>query len=318
MQTMLGRYPNLLGMASGTLAVVIWGAYLAVARLGVTSSSLQALDITFIRGTVAGLIMILWLGLSKKYSYRILWGLGLSKTLTITALVGFPFVYISVSGYSFAPLVHGGVLLPASLVLIGLLLSAIVLGQKIMANQLVGAAIIVLGLVTIAGVEAFNSQLNVLIGDALFIIAGALWATFAVLQKRWQINPVIATACVSFWSLMVYSSVYLLLFGTSRLVDVSTEQLILQAIVQGVLAGVVAMICFGVAVQKLGAAKAALFPALVPVSTMVIGIPLTGELLTPEQTIGASAVLCGLLCGLVKGEWFAHGASVLKEKIVNR
>jgi len=283
------------GMTFGALAVFIWGGYLAVSRYGLTASTLEAVDIAFIRATVAGLVMLLWLAIKGVNGIDAIRNVGFKKTLLLTILVGPPFVYISVSGYAYAPLVHGGVLLPAGLVLAGLILSALILGDKIESYKIIGIVIMLIGLGLLAGPDLFSGGLRALLGDSLFFTAGVMWASFAVAQRSWQITPVVATASVSIISVLIYSPFYLMVFGIERLQAVPIQQLVFQSVVQGLLAGVIAMICFGLAVKMIGAAKASLFPALLPVTTLLFGMPLTGELLTNYQAIGTVTVLAGLL-----------------------
>ena len=90
------------------------------------------------------------------------------------------------------------------------------------------------------------------------------------------------------------------MFGFERLRGVAIEQIIIQGFVQGFLTGVIAMILFGSAVRLIGAAKTSMFPAILPITTLLIGIPLTGELLTIEQSLGTITVLAGLFYGLRK------------------
>jgi drug/metabolite transporter (DMT)-like permease len=66
-------------------------------------------------------------------------------------------------------------------------------------------------------------------------------------------------------------------------------------LVQGVLSGVVAVILFTRAVALLGASSAAIFPALVPAATILIGIPVAGEWPTAGQWLGLAVVSGGLL-----------------------
>jgi len=292
---------NRQGTVFGVLAVLIWGGYLAVSRYGLTASTLEAIDIAFIRATVAGLTMLLWLTVKGTRGINSIRNVGLTKTLLLTVFVGPPFVYISVSGYAYAPLVHGGVLLPAGLVLAGLILSPL-LGDKIESSKIIGVIIMLIGLGLLAGPDLFNGGMMALLGDFLFFTAGVMWASFAVAQKSWQIAPVVATAVVSILSICLYSPIYLLLYGIERLQTVPIQQLVIQGVVQGLLAGVAAMICFGLAVKMIGAAKASLFPALLPVTTLLIGIPLTGELPTYYQAVGTAIILMGLLYALIPAQ----------------
>ncbi len=288
------QHPSATGMVLGSFAVCIWGAYLALSRYALSSSSLESIDVAFIRGTVAGLTMLAWLLLSFKRNAAALLKVSLPKALVLAVLVGPPFVITSVQGYAYAPLVHGGVFLPAGLVIAGPLLAAFFLGEGIDRNKIIGAMIILVGLVILAGPSFFEGGHEALFGDMLFFIAGMMWASFAVLQKYWRVSPVVATAYVSLASLFIYGPGYYALYGWERLQQVDIGVIVVQAIVQGVFTGVIAMICFGTAVRLIGASKTSMFPALVPVTTLLIGIPLTNEYLTLAQTLGTLTVLSGL------------------------
>jgi len=284
-----------LGLFYGVLAVFIWGGYLAVSRYGLTTSTLEAVDIAFIRATVSGIIVLVLVLIKHKTLVPELKKTGILRMSVLAFCVGPPFVLISVSGYQYAPLVNGGVLMPVGFVLAGLALAANFLGDKFKPKKMMGVLVLIIGLGLLAGSDIFSGNSAALFGDFLFFLSGILWASFAVSHKFWQIKPLVATVSVGIMSLFIYSPVYLFFFGFDRLVLVPTNQLIIQGIVQGLLAGVIAMVLFSLAVKNIGAARASLFPALLPITTLVIGIPLTGELLTLYQTIGTLVVLSGMI-----------------------
>ena len=68
---------------------------------------------------------------------------------------------------------------------------------------------------------------------------------------------------------------------------------LLAALAQGVLAGPAALYLFAVSVQRLGVARAAVFPACVPALTLLVGWLLLGERPTALQAAGLVTVLCG-------------------------
>ena len=71
-----------------------------------------------------------------------------------------------------------------------------------------------------------------------------------------------------------------------------TENLI-QVAVQGVLAGALAMYLYSRAVVILGAARAAVFPSLVPGLTLLIGFFALGIVPTLAQATGLAVVMLG-------------------------
>jgi drug/metabolite transporter (DMT)-like permease len=199
------------------------------------------------------------------------------------------------SGFLFAPLSHGAVVQPAAITVAGLAFGALVLGDRLTRTRVAGAGVIVAGLALVAGPAAIDGGLRALVGDALFAFAGLMWAGFAVLSKRWGVSPIAATAVVSVLSAAIYDPLFLASRGADALLAQPPATLVQQVVVQGVLSGVVAVFAFGRAVELLGAARAAAFPALVPVVAILAGVPLTGELPYIVQAAGLLTVSLGLL-----------------------
>ncbi len=286
------------GILYGLGAVLIWGSYLALARLGV-STGLKAPDFAFMRFATAGLIMLPWL-LSHRPST--LAGVGWKRGLALTLFAGPLFILLGAGGFQFAPLAHGAVVQPATIVIATTLLAWWVFADKPNTSRLLGSAIILIGLVIIAGPNLFVGNANILFGDVLFFSAGLLWAVFTILTRRWAIKSIPATAVVSVLSMLIVIPAYLLMQDLTRIAQLSLTDLLIQLVVQGVLSGVIAVILFTRAAEMLGPARAAIFPALVPAAGIIIGIPVTGELPNSYQIGGLFLVSIGLLVaiGIVK------------------
>lgn len=279
------------GTLWGLLAVAIWGLYLASARAGITAG-IASVDIAFLRYATAGLILLPWL---LRHAPATAGGIGWPRAAMLTLLAGPLFILAGTTGFRFAPLAHGAVVQPATLTLAGLLLGAWVLRDRLTPPRLLGAGVILAGLGCVAGPGLLVGGPAALLGDAFFAAAGLMWAVFAVLQKRWAIAPLQATAIVSVLSLAAYAPGYLLLRGPATLLALPPGTLLEQMLIHGVLSGIVAVFAFGRAVELLGPPRAAAFPALVPVVAIVVGIPITGEWPLPVQLVGLGIVTLGLL-----------------------
>ena len=133
------------------------------------------------------------------------------------------------------------------------------------------------------------------IGDAMLAGAGLLLMAFTLLVRRWEVAPLPATAAVSVLSAAAAVPASLVLGDPGRLLAIGPAALLTQVVVQGVLSGVLAILAFTAAVLHLGAARAALFPALVPAATLLIGIPVTGETPAPLDWAGMAVASLGLL-----------------------
>jgi drug/metabolite transporter (DMT)-like permease len=302
--------PATRGLALGLAAAAIWGTYLAMGRAGI-SAGLHAADIAFLRYAVAGLVLAPWL---LAHDPVRLAGIGWRRGGLLALLVGPPFILVGVGGYAYAPLAHGAVLQPAALTIGGLLLAKVVLKDRPSPERIAGVGVILAGLVLIAGHGFWTGGPQTVLGDLMFVGGGLMWAGFTVLQKRWALAPLQATAAVSVLSGLFYAPLYLALVGMDRIIALPWPMLLGQVLVQGLLSGVVAVIAFSRAVQILGAGKAAIFPALVPAVAILVGIPVAGEWPTELQLLGLGLITTGLFValGLLKGASAARLASAVR------
>lgn len=282
------------GMLYGFAAVLIWGGYLAMARAGVVGG-ITAADFTLIRYGTAGLVMLPWL---LRHQPQTMAGMGWGRAAALTLTAGPLFILLGVGGYAFAPLAHGAVAQPAAVVVFTTLLAALVLKERPGRMRLLGLGIVLLGIGVTAGPGLFQGTAMTPIGDAMFLGAGLLWAGFTILARRWGIKAIPATAAVSVLSAMIVVPLYAATTGFSHLLSIPASVLVPQILVQGVLSGVVAVICFTRAAEQLGAARAALFPALVPASAILLGIPLAAEWPDGMQLLGLGLVSLGLLVAM--------------------
>jgi drug/metabolite transporter (DMT)-like permease len=282
------------GMLYGLAAVLIWGSYLAMARAGVVGG-ITAGDFSLIRYGTAGLIMLPWLLRNQPLTMG---GMGWGRALALTVTAGPLFILLGAGGYAFAPLAHGAVAQPAAVVIFTTLLAAFVLKDRPNRMRLIGLGIVLLGIGVIAGPGLFSGTEMTPLGDAMFLGAGLLWAGFTILARRWGIKAIPATAAVSVLSALIVVPIYAATTGFGHLLSMPASVLVPQILVQGVLSGVVAVICFTRAAENLGAARAALFPALVPASAILMGIPIAGEWPNLAQLAGLGLTSLGLLVAM--------------------
>jgi len=279
------------GTICGLVAALIWGSYMAISNHGITAGLLPA-DLAFIRYTAAGLLLLPWL---VRHAPLHLGGIGWKKGLALSTLAGPLFVLVGTSGYRFAPLAHAAVIQLGALTVASFLLASALIGESAGRRRVAGLGVIIVGLAVTAGPSLFEGGSSAWIGDLLFVAAGVMWALFTVLQRRWAISPMAATAVVSVVSAAIYVPVYLASEGLDRIAAAAPAMLAEQILVQGVLGGVIALFAFSRAVQDLGAGRAALFPTLAPAIAMLVGIPLGAGLPSALQLTGLAILSCGML-----------------------
>jgi drug/metabolite transporter (DMT)-like permease len=87
---------------------------------------------------------------------------------------------------------------------------------------------------------------------------------------------------------------YLAWYGLAHLLARPPGPMAIQALVQGLGQGVLAMIAYSQAIRVLGVSRAVLFPAMVPAVSILIGIPIVREIPDATQITGLLLVTVGL------------------------
>ncbi len=235
--------------------------------------------------------------------------LGLSPLpLHITALAGVfgsvLYAMLAYSGFFFAPAAHASVLMPGSLPLWTTLLAMVVLHDHITRARLMGLACIVLGDMLVGGVsllKAFEGG-EVWKGDLLFMSAAFCWACYTVLVRRHALDPVRATiaitafACVSFvplYGLAAYAGWVPTHLGTAPM-----EEMLFQAIYQGVGSVVISGITFNVMIRHFGPVRSTMITALVPGLSALGAVVFLNEPMSLNLLSGLALVTCGILFGV--------------------
>jgi len=281
-----------LGLLSGTTMALGASLSFAAARAGILGGLLP-IDLIFARFIVAGLIM---LPVLLRFGVGDLAGIGWQRGLVLTALGGALFALLQTGGYGFAPLAHGAVIAPSTVTIVSTIGAALFLRERLGRNHLLGAAIVLGGIVLIgwdgllqpAGAQAW-------LGDLLFFASSLLWACFTLLLRHWRVPALRATAVVSVLSFLISTPAYLLWAGSAHLAALPVGTLAFQGLVQGGLQGAITMVAYAQAVALLGVSRAVLFPATVPALSVLVGIPIVGEIPSALQVGGLGLVTLGLL-----------------------
>lgn len=287
-----------LGLAVGLLAASIGALYTVFARWGI-AQGMSSPDLTVLRFGTAGLVTLpvlvwsLWRDLDAMLARWRIW-------LLIAMLAGTPFGLLMFGALQWAPSSHAAIFPFAAMSVMGMLLSAWVLGDPLTRRRLTGITIVLLGLVVLSGVTATAFTGLTLLGDLMFIAAGTLWAGFGIVLRRHQLNPLLATAVISFSALVTYVPAYLLLGGTARLMATPPRVLLVEVLVQGLIAGAGTLYSYAKMVSLLGAARAAVFPALAPGLAALMAWPVLGRLPNLAEGLGLFIAMLGLLIAVTQ------------------
>jgi drug/metabolite transporter (DMT)-like permease len=276
------------GAFYGIAAVSIWASFIVVARLGLRTT-LTPWDIAAIRFVVAGLLLLPYL-IRRGFALERLGWIGL------TAIVfgcGAPMVLLANAGLLFAPAAHAGALFPGVTPLMVAILAAAILREAFTAEKRIGVSLIVIGAAGIVWGAGGTIGTAQSIGDVLFLAAGLAWACYTVAMRRARLAGLHAAAIAGVVSLVLYLPIYVSVAGTG-IFRASLFDVALQAIVQGFLTAIVALLFYARMVSILGATSGAAFLALTPAMTAFMGIPILGEWPSATDWIAITVISVGV------------------------
>ena len=282
-----------MGIAVGLLAASIGALYTVFARWGIMHG-LQSPDLTVLRFAVAGVLMLPVLALAWRRD-RTQFTLRWRVWLLISLLAGTPFGLLMFGALQFAPPSHAAVFPFTAMSVMGMVLGAVVLGERLTPRRLAGIAVVLFGLLLLSGLEASSLTLRAAVGDAMFVAAGTLWAGFGIMLRKHRLDPLLATAVISFSALVTYVPAYLFITGGTGLIHAAPEVLWIEVLVQGVIAGVGTLYAHAKMVSLLGPSRAAMFPALAPGLAALMAWPVLGHVPAALETIGLLVAMAGLI-----------------------
>ena len=301
--------PRVVGVASALITVLMWTAFIVVARAG-AHRTLTPFDITFMRFVGAGLVLVPvgWWMVRRARGQGPSW-LGLSPlparlTITIGLLAGVAYSCLAYSGFYFAPATHASVLMPGTLPLFTALVAAVVLRDRITPVRAIGLGLILGGDLLVGGaslLQAFDGG-TVWIGDLLFMTAAFCWANYTVIARRNGLAAVQATVAVSVFALLAFVPLYALLATTgvivSHLLQAPWQELLFQGVFQGVGSVVISGITFTQMVRYFGPVRSTMITALVPGLSALGAVWLLNEPVHWNLLVGLLSVTAGIVFGV--------------------
>ncbi|WP_332810848.1 DMT family transporter [Sphingomonas sp.] len=166
-------------------------------------------------------------------------------------------------------------------------------------SQIVGVVLSLVGVLAIVskGDPAVLLALRLNIGDALILLAGLLWAVYAVfLRKRPDVHPLSFFAAILVVGLMVVAPLYLHELSRGRRIVQAPESWLFLAFV-AVFPSLIAQMFFNRGVELIGAARAGQFLNISPALGALFAILLLGERFGLYHVIGMTLIGAGILLG---------------------
>ena len=285
--------------------VAIWTFFLVFARMGV-KKVFTPWDMVFLRFSFAAAVMLPVFLLRP--AGRRLGTLSWRQAAALACLAGIGFACFAYLGFSYAPAAHGAVLMTGALPFLTAIAALLVLGEPLAGRKAWGLSLILLGIGFIAwhslsGVLGWGD--NTWRGDLMFPCAASCWALFAVLLRRWKVNPADATLAAALIGCALYVPVYLL-FLPKQIMAAPLADVVFQGVYQGVIALVLSMWLYTRVVQAFGPTRTAMVTALCPGLAALAAVFLLGEALSVLVLLGLVSVTVGMIVG-VTGQSAGNG-----------
>jgi drug/metabolite transporter (DMT)-like permease len=295
------------GWLSAVITVLIWTFFIIIARAS-ASHTLLPLDIAFLRIVGASCVLLplgLWLSRHQPHTGSL--G-GLSPLpLRVTLLAGLfgstLYAMLAYAGFFFAPAAHASVLMPGSLPLWTSLLAWWLLKDRLSPARLMGLGLILGGDLLVGGASlwhAFDGG-DMWKGDVLFVSAAMCWAVYSVLVRHHGLNAIEATigitafSCVFF--LPSYAVAVLLGWVPSHLQSAPWQEMLFQAVYQGIGSVAISGITFNVMIRCYGPVRSTMMTALVPGLSALGAVALLDEPMSWNLMAGLACVTLGILAG---------------------
>jgi drug/metabolite transporter (DMT)-like permease len=194
----------------------------------------------------------------------------------------------------FAPAAEIGPLLPGTMPLFVALIGWLVFGERLGGVRILGFTLILVGILSIAGYGVLLAGDGAWRGHVLLLTGACLWGIYTHGYRRSGLSALQAAALIGLWSFLI-----LLPFGLPALVQALGKGLagaiILQALLQGLIAGVAGIILYGMAIDRLGASRAAAVSPLSIVLAALLAIPVLNEIPSPAAWIGIILATSGVV-----------------------
>lgn len=277
------------GLAMGLAAALIGGGWQVATRLATTSTIAPA-DLIVLRYGIPALLLlpvVARCGLVPK-------GVPLWHLALVVCGAGLPFGLVAMIGTQFAPTTHMGVLMAGASPLIAAGFAWMLFNERPDRARGLGLSLMLVGVLLLSVRSLSNWSSDTWRGDLLFLLAAAFWACFTLSFRRSGLTPWQAAGLVNVWSALLVA-LWFAASGSSNLWSAPAADIAWQALWQGVLAGVLGLWTYSIAIARLGAPNAAAFGALAPAVSALGGWLWLGDPLTSLDGIAVFAAVCGVL-----------------------
>lgn len=284
----------LLGLALGIFSALIWGGHAVVARPALAGQGFHPLDLAAFRYVPAALVLAPFAWHARDALHR----LGLRRLCLLALFGGAPNLMLFLVALVYAPASHGGTIAPMTMPVAGAILAIPLINEWPSRGRAVALTVMAAGVLMIGWDGVQGNHPGAWRGDLLLVAAGATWAVFTLLLRRWQVPAIPATAAVTIISALVVFPLWLP-WRAEALVALPTRAILFHLVMQGLVLGALAMFLYARAVELLGPTRAATLGVMVPVIALLLAASMLGEPVSLLQVLGACCAVGGMLAAVL-------------------
>lgn len=215
------------------------------------------IDVAFMRYSVPALLLLpVWLPTFRKLKHAPRW--------SIIAMLGWgaPFLWLVTASLKESSVVYFATIVPCTMPIFAVVAERVFFNQQPTRTQIIGFALIGVAalLVVINAISGGGTSLSSL---GLMFLAAAGWACYVVSFRHTGLTAAQGAAWVSVVSTVAI--VLIKLITRSELLPLTNDQLIFNAVSQGLISGFTAVLLYTIAIERLGPTRAASFSVLLPI-----------------------------------------------------
>lgn len=275
------------------MAPLLWAGNFVVARA--LHETIGPFQLKFLRWVVAGLILLPvcignWRGIAAAVAACPM------KILALGSLSVASFNWLIYAGLQHSTASTSGAIFALTPLFI-LIISQAWRGARLKPRDGLGAALAFCGAAFVVQMELGGTLVQRDTRGPLLLLAGSLvWALYTVALRRWRVplppHALLAAMVVTGLLLMAPFALVLDMPPARTLAEPAVMAGILYV---GIGASIVAFCAWQTGVAQIGAVRAGVFLHLVPVFTLILGVLLLDESLTPQKLVGVAMVVLGVI-----------------------
>ena len=272
-------------------AAILWGGNWVAVRYAVQEMPpLVFVTARTILAAIFGLLLVIKLPSNRKPALKDL------KLFAFLGFIGiFGFNILQSFGLKNTTAINGS-LINAATPILTIVLSKMLIKEKLGSLQLLGILISFLGVIWVAtnGSWMVLTTLRFNLGDLMILIAATCWSIYSIYGKKPTLDysAVAVTAYASLFAALYFLPLGLTQYQLKPVHSISWDGVL--AVGYSVSVGGFGQIAWLKGVSLIGPSRASIFMNLLPLSTLAFASLLLGEMITLNQLIGGVFVLGGV------------------------